>query len=81
MQRLETFSKRSQTILNDLEDARVQLERGCELIKSEGGFRMVDWMLSLCSLYRKCLTSVRKVEQKGELHGLLALLCFHSRVL
>ena len=52
-------------ILNNLGDVRTQLERGCELLKKDGGFRTVDWMISVGALYRNCLTSVRKVEQNG----------------
>lgn len=52
-------------ILNNLGEVRTQLERGCELLKKEGGFRTVDWMVSVGALYRNCLTSVRKVEQNG----------------
>lgn len=52
-------------ILNNLGEVRTQLERGCELIKKDGGFRMIDWMVSVGALYRNCLTNVRKVEQNG----------------
>ena len=52
-------------ILANLSEVRGQLERGCELQKSDGGFRMIDWMLSLGTLYRNCLANVRKVEQNG----------------
>ncbi|KAK4037026.1 hypothetical protein OUZ56_029070 [Daphnia magna] len=63
--RMETFGKRSQMILANLSEVRGQLERGCELQKSDGGFRMIDWMVSLGTLYRNCLANVRKVEQNG----------------
>ncbi len=63
---METFGKRSQMILANLSEVRGQLERGCELQKSDGGFRMIDWMVSLGTLYRNCLANVRKVEQNGE---------------
>lgn len=66
VQRMETFGKRSQMILANLSEVRGQLERGCELQKSDGGFRMIDWMVSLGTLYRNCLANVRKVEQNGE---------------
>ena len=64
--RLETFLKRTQMVLADLGEVRGQLERGCDLQKSDGGFRMMDWMLSVGALYRNCLANVRKVEQNGE---------------
>ena len=63
---METFGKRSQMILANLSEVRGQLDRGCELQKSDGGFRMIDWMVSLGALYRNCLANVRKVEQNGE---------------
>lgn len=68
-QRLETFNKRTQMVLANLGDVRGQLERGCDLQKSDGGFRMLDWMLSLGALYRNCLANVRKVEQNGQFKG------------
>ena len=85
-QRMETFGKRSQMILANLSEVRGQLERGCELQKSDGGFRMIDWMVSLGTLYRNCLANVRKVEQNGEsrrslshIPELVALFCFIRR--
>lgn len=73
---METFGKRSQMILANLSEVRGQLERGCELQKSDGGFRMIDWMVSLGTLYRNCLANVRKVEQNGESRS--SLLLTHS---
>lgn len=53
-------------VLANLGDVRGQLERGCDLQKSDGGFRMLEWMLSLGAIYRNCLANVRKVEQNGK---------------
>ena len=53
-------------MLANLGDVRGQLERGCDLQKSDGGFRMLEWMLSLGAIYRNCLANVRKVEQNGK---------------
>lgn len=55
-------------VLSDLSEVRGQLDRGCQLLKSDGGFRMIDWMVSICALYRNCLANVRKVEQNGTFH-------------
>jgi hypothetical protein len=77
---METFGKRSQMILANLSEVRGQLERGCELQKSDGGFRMIDWMVSLGTLYRNCLANVRKVEQNGESRSSLLLLTHSYRL-
>ena len=49
-----------------MDDIRIKLEHGCALQKSDGGFRMVEWMISVGSLYKKCLIALRLFEQTGE---------------
>ena len=66
LQRLESFLKESQSTLANMDDIRIKLEHGCALQKSDGGFRMVEWMISVGSLYKKCLIALRLFEQTGE---------------
>ena len=65
-------------MLADLSEVRGQLDRGCQLLKSDGGFRMIDWMVSLGALYRNCLANVRKVEQNGNNLFFLAIPAAYS---
>ena len=58
--------KRSKEILSRLEEICNKLDHGCKLQKSDGGFRMVDWMSSVGSLYKNGLGIVRKFEQNGK---------------
>lgn len=51
--------------MTNMEDIRNKLEHSCTLQKSDGGFRMVEWMISVGSLYKNCLLSVREFEQAG----------------
>jgi hypothetical protein len=50
----------------NMDDIRIKLEHGCVLQKSDGGFRMVEWMISVGTLYKKCLIAVRLFEQTGD---------------
>jgi hypothetical protein len=52
--------------LANMDDIRIKLEHGCALQKSDGGFRMVEWMISVGTLYKKCLIAVRLFEQTGD---------------
>lgn len=63
--RLEAFLKESQMTLTSMEDIRNKLEHGCALQKSDGGFRMIEWMVSVGSLYKNCLIALRQFEQNG----------------
>lgn len=74
--------KRSKETLSRLEDICSKLDHGCKLQKSDGGFRMVDWMSSVGSLYKNALCTVRKFEQNGKRVGvyLLAFINYFSYI-
>ena len=57
----------SQSTLANMEDVRGKLGHGCALLKTDGGFRMMEWMISVGTVYKKRLIEVRLFEQTGKL--------------